>query len=532
MMMWRFLPSIILVSLEVVALTHSFSTPPLLSTSISISTRTHTRTIAAHSHTRIEKNWNGQHISQRIGRRGALFSTDTEIEIEIEQTEKQIEMDSNVNINGNPGADADADMQTSSDINIKQKQATSEKLLGILVLLTVPLSWGTYAPVVKYVYEMDPPVPGFVFSAGYYLIASVTLTLLAVGMSWKNEVEVEVGNISTTDVNDKGADADADADTNNIVGTMKTMQETEPSTSFLSLSLQTRAGIELGSYLFLGNCLQVVGLKTVPADRAAFLVQLTTVMVPLFSAIFAGDLGAIPAATWVACVLAFAGVLVMGLDRPDLDLASLFQGADVDGSGSGSGVEFQGVDLQGLAFSQGDVLITLAAVSYTMHVIRLGRYAKHTKPLNLAASKATVEAVLSIGLVAGLMTSGASTSGVDFVREMSGEIQSYFLQLQNAFDSTGSVSPPDGSSAALWACLWTGWVTCAYTIYAQSFGQSRVNPTDANLIYTMQPIFSSLFAYFLLGESLGVFGFGGASLIFFALWVVTSSNQSSDESEE
>ena len=512
--MWRFLPSIILVSLEVVALTHSFSTPPLLSTSISISTHAHTRTITAHSHTRIEKNWNGQHISQRIGRRGALFSTDTEIEIE--QTEKQIEMDSNVNADGNPGA----------DINIKQKQATSEKLLGILVLLTVPLSWGTYAPVVKYVYEMDPPVPGFVFSAGYYLIASVTLTLLAVGMSWKNEVEV--GNISTTDVNDKGADADADADTNNIVGTMKTMQETEPSTSFLSLPLQTRAGIELGSYLFLGNCLQVVGLKTVPADRAAFLVQLTTVMVPLFSAIFAGDLGAIPAATWVACVLAFAGVLVMGLDRPDLDLASLFQGVD----GSGSGAEFQGVDLQGLAFSQGDVLITLAAVSYTMHVIRLGRYAKHTKPLNLAASKATVEAVLSIGLVAGLMTSGASTSGVDFVREMSGEIQSYFLQLQNAFDSTGSVFPPDGSSAALWACLWTGWVTCAYTIYAQSFGQSRVNPTDANLIYTMQPIFSSLFAYFLLGESLGVFGFGGASLIFFALWVVTSSNQSSDASEE
>lgn len=528
--MWRFLPSIILVSLEVVALTHSFSTPPLLSTSISISThartRTHTRTITAHSHTRIEKNWNGQHISQRIGRRGALFSTDTEIEIE--QTEKQIEMGSNVNADGNPGADAD--IQTSSDINIKQKQATSEKLLGILVLLTVPLSWGTYAPVVKYVYEMDPPVPGFVFSAGYYLIASVTLTLLAVGMSWKNEVEV--GNISTTDVNDKGADADADADTNNIVGTMKTMQETEQSTSLLSLPLQTRAGIELGSYLFLGNCLQVVGLKTVPADRAAFLVQLTTVMVPLFSAIFAGDLGAIPAATWVACVLAFAGVLVMGLDRPDLDLASLFQGADVDGSGSGSGVEFQGVDLQGLAFSQGDVLITLAAVSYTMHVIRLGRYAKHTKPLNLAASKATVEAVLSIGLVAGLMTSGASTSGVDFVREMSGEIQSYFLQLQNAFDSTGSVFPPDGSSAALWACLWTGWVTCAYTIYAQSFGQSRVNPTDANLIYTMQPIFSSLFAYFLLGESLGLFGFGGASLIFFALWVVTSSNQSSDASEE
>lgn len=37
----------------------------------------------------------------------------------------------------------------------------SERTLGILVLLTVPLAWGTYAPVVKYMYEkIDPAMPG------------------------------------------------------------------------------------------------------------------------------------------------------------------------------------------------------------------------------------------------------------------------------------------------------------------------------------------------------------------------------------
>ena len=41
----------------------------------------------------------------------------------------------------------------------------SERTLGILVLLTVPLAWGTYSPVVKYMYDkMDPSMPGFVFS--------------------------------------------------------------------------------------------------------------------------------------------------------------------------------------------------------------------------------------------------------------------------------------------------------------------------------------------------------------------------------
>ena len=59
---------------------------------------------------------------------------------------------------------------------------------------------------------------------------------------------------------------------------------------------------------------------------------------------------------------------------------------------------------------------------------------------------------------------------------------------------------------------------------AQSFGQSRVNPTDSNLIYTTQPLFSSFFAYFLLGETLGFYGYVGASMIGIALWIVSSSD--------
>ena len=54
-----------------------------------------------------------------------------------------------------------------------------ERALGILVLLSVPLSWGTYGPVVRYLYELQPPVPGFVFSASYYVVASLTLLTLS-----------------------------------------------------------------------------------------------------------------------------------------------------------------------------------------------------------------------------------------------------------------------------------------------------------------------------------------------------------------
>jgi hypothetical protein len=117
--------------------------------------------------------------------------------------------------------------------------ASIERNLGILVLLSVPLAWGTFEPVVRYVYTIEPSVPGFVFSVGYYLVAALSLSALAGLSMLRNEQD--------SDGNDKAE------------------------------SLPIRGGIELGMYLFLGNGLQVLGLKTVPSDRAAFLLQLTTV---------------------------------------------------------------------------------------------------------------------------------------------------------------------------------------------------------------------------------------------------------------
>ena len=332
--------------------------------------------------------------------------------------------------------------------------SAKEKALGVLVLLTVPLAWGTYAPVVKYVYEMDPPVPGFVFSAAYYLIASASLlTLMA--MSSTNTDEEDPSDVSKDG----------------------------------SMSLPIQGGVELGSYLFLGNCLQVVGLETVPADRAAFLVQLTTIMVPIFQAAFARDVMAISPKTWAACLLAFSGVVVMGFDGKDLSSAAVATSAAVS-EGGGSSASSTALtpltsSLSAVAdtFSGGDVLIILAAVAYTMHVVRLGKYAQSTTPLRLAASKASVEAVLSITLISLLvMTNGGAlgdTSSIpEFLAKTSGEVTTYLTTFGDSLATaeTSTLLP------ALGACLWTGWVTCAYTIYAQSFGQRRVSPTDANLV--------------------------------------------------
>jgi drug/metabolite transporter (DMT)-like permease len=83
------------------------------------------------------------------------------------------------------------------------------------------------------------------------------------------------------------------------------------------------------------------------------------------------------------------------------------------------------------------------------------------------------------------------------------------------------------TSSASWrpavsAVIWTGLVPVAYTIVAQSYGQGQggVRPVVANLIYTIQPLWTALFAYLLLHEALGPAGYLGGILIGSAVLLV------------
>ena len=115
----------------------------------------------------------------------------------------------------------------------------SQETLGLMVLLSVPVVWGTYVPVVRSLYDFDPPIPGFLFSFAYFTVASLSSLALVASQYSKN-------NDSST-----------------------------PNNSSPFPPLPITAGAELGTYLFLGNCLQVMGLRSVPADKAGFLVQCT-----------------------------------------------------------------------------------------------------------------------------------------------------------------------------------------------------------------------------------------------------------------
>lgn len=315
--------------------------------------------------------------------------------------------------------DKPRDYNTNRDLT----ETISDDVLGILVLMTVPLSWGTYTPVVRYLYAIEPPVPGFVFSACYYALAAITTTSL---VFWQSQNAVMIDREQEMDQSDES-------------------------------DFPLIGGIELGSYLFLANCLQVIGLETVQSDRAGFLVQFTTVMVPFAEALFAGNLLSVPVRTWFACLFAFLGLFIMGLD----------------GKAELAGDPISALLTAFSSFSDGDFLILGAALLYTMHVVRLGTYAKQTTPLKLAASKSTWETVLSILLVVVLTSlsplAGQQSGLIGFGAKTGKEITTFFSSFTDGFAS-GDI-PTSALVPALGAVLWTGEPSISVCNYSFFYGK-------------------------------------------------------------
>ncbi|KAG8464781.1 hypothetical protein KFE25_010149 [Diacronema lutheri] len=292
------------------------------------------------------------------------------------------------------------------------------------VLLTVPLAWGTYAPAVKVAFAAasEPAVPGIALCAVQYLFAALALTAAGRFAGGGSGARLRGAARSSS----RGVWA---------------------------------AALELGGMLFLANVLHVAALARLPTDRAAFLVQSSTILVPLMLAAQRGGFKGVPARTWTACVLAASGVLAMSAGSPP----SATLGAP----------------------SAGDGLALCAALIYALHVLRLSVLAPSHGPLRLATRKATCELLLASALLSALLVVPALPAGA--------ELRAFAAQLS-------AMRAPELALLAA-AGAWMGAVTTGYTMWAQAYGQGgRVSAPVASLIYSSGPLWSAAFALALLGE--------------------------------
>ena len=249
------------------------------------------------------------------------------------------------------------------------------------------------------------------------------------------------------------------------------------------VSLQ--AGLELGLWKMLGTTANLYGLSYTTADHGAFLIQLTTLIVPVVQGIMGVP---IPKRIWSAVALALTGVLLFTSD-------SL-----TGGSSSGSAG-----DLVNQSSLIGDALCILAAVFYATYDLRLFEWGKRVEPLKLIKKKITVQAGLSLLLLAAL----GSQETIQYITNMMSNVN--ISQNYSDIWLIGSVA------------LWSGIAINAVAPFLQVGGQQAVGATRAQVVYASQPLWAALLSLCLLGETLGKEGLIGGALFLSAMLLAATA---------
>jgi len=212
------------------------------------------------------------------------------------------------------------------------------------------------------------------------------------------------------------------------------------------------AGIRLGFFMFCGYAFQTAGLRYTTASNSGFITGSSVVLVPLILALFWGK----RATLWVY----FGTVAAAG------------------------GLYFLTVPVSGVAhLNRGDVLTFFAAISYAVHIILVGEYAK--------AHSAAALSVLQVRACA--MMAWLTAFGAHAIRWQTMRIE------------------PSRE-------LWIGVVICAVFATAVAFSlqlwaQQFTTPSHAAILFTLEPVFAVITSYFVLSERLGRRSLAGAVMV-------------------
>lgn len=131
-------------------------------------------------------------------------------------------------------------------------------------------------------------------------------------------------------------------------------------------------------------------------------------------------------------------------------------------------------------FNIGDLLCILSAIFYSLQIIYTALYVKRHNPLIIS--------LLQIGFV-------------------------------SVWGFCGSLiweTLPKASSIGLYgwmSLIFTGVLATGFVYTVQSFAQTEVTPSNIGIIYSLEPVFSAILSYIILGERIGVKGIIGGTFI-------------------
>jgi drug/metabolite transporter (DMT)-like permease len=252
-----------------------------------------------------------------------------------------------------------------------------------------------------------------------------------------------------------------------------------------TLPSEWRAGMVLGVLIGVGFALQAAGQVSTSPSKSAFIGGLFVPMVPFVVWLLWRERPSRENVMGVVCA-SFGGVLMVW-PRP---------------SANASGTEGSG------ALNSGDALTLAATLLFALHVALTSHYARRVATHRLSVCQIAVAA----GVFVLLWLASRAAAPLLGLNEAGGGL--------SAFVAREAYAPPWNTRVAA-QILYLALVATVGTFLVGTWGQARVGATHAVVIFSLEPVFATLFAVALRGRSewLTPLQTGGAVLVFAGVMV-------------
>jgi drug/metabolite transporter (DMT)-like permease len=224
-------------------------------------------------------------------------------------------------------------------------------------------------------------------------------------------------------------------------------------------------------FYYVGTTCHIYGMALTTANHGAFLLQLTTLIVPVIQGIQGEK---IPRQIQLAVALALVGIVAFTQDP----------------TGS-SDVAIDAAQIQ-----LGDTLVLGAAFFYSLYDIQTYYWGREVPRTELVTIKIGFQAVLSCIVCA----IAARTEVMDYI-----------------------ASGPD-LKVMIPVVLWSGLIVNALATFLQVGGMQSVGPTRAQTVFASQPLWASIMNYVFIGEIMGTQGFLGGGAFLGALFLAATAD--------
>lgn len=226
----------------------------------------------------------------------------------------------------------------------------------------------------------------------------------------------------------------------------------------------------IGSVAFIGYLLQTIGLVYTTATQSGFITGSYVVFVPLFQIWI--EKKPPSKQLWIAVLLVFLGLALVSQNEVDLE--------------------------SGFSFSKGDFLTLVSAIFFALYIILVDIFSKRYSPNALVEGQ------------------------IYWLTFFSGLYLAFSLGMKKTISF-------QWNWVLVASVAYTAFFATFVTNYIQAHFQKAVSPTQAGIIFSLEPVFSFFIAYLVLNEVLGLIGVLGCLLVFFG---VLLSEKKGDQSKE